>query len=120
MHALRRSVHLTRLILAWFVLAVGIAAAAPVVAPQAMELVCSAGGEMRLVAIGDDEGGGAAPAHHSLDCPLCLATAVPLPQASAGCVPVQPLAHALQPIAAAHIAALVGAPLPPRGPPALS
>ena len=32
----------------------------------------------------------------------------------------QPLAHALKPLVAAHIAALVGAPLPPRGPPSLA
>ena len=117
MHALRHSVLLTRLVLAWFVLAVGVALAAPVVAPKAMELVCSAGGEMRLVAIGEDGAGDGASPHHSLDCPMCLAATAPPPQASVRSEPVQPLAHALQPIFAAHIAALVGAPLPPRGPP---
>ena len=34
--------------------------------------------------------------------------------------PVQPLSHVLRPIAAAHIAWLTAAPLPARGPPAIS
>jgi len=41
----------------------------------------------------------------------------PVPRSVTAPMP-QPLAHALLPAVAAHIAALVGAPLPPRGPPA--
>ncbi len=118
MHALRRSVQLTRLVLAWFVLAVGVAAASPIVSPRAMELVCAAGGEMRLVVVGDDATASAV--HQTLDCPMCLAATLPPTVQQRRPAPVLPLAHALQPMAAAHIAALVGAPLPPRGPPALS
>jgi hypothetical protein len=42
----------------------------------------------------------------------------PAPQRTPSAAP-QPLARALQSLVAAHIAALVGAPLPPRGPPSL-
>ena len=59
-----------------------------------------------------------APGQHTLDCSMCLAPALPLPPASLAGAQPHPLAAALHPFAAAHIAALVGAPLPPRGPPA--
>src|SRR2546427_21575 len=49
---------------------------------------------------------------------MCLAPALPLPPVSLAVAQPHPLAAALHPFAAAHIAALVGAPLPPRGPPA--
>jgi len=50
---------------------------------------------------------------------MCLAATLPPAPYRAPCAAPQPLAHALQPSVAAHIAALVGAPLPPRGPPSL-
>lgn len=119
MHALRRSVLLTRLVLAWFVLALGVAVAAPVVAPRAMELVCSASGDMRLVVVGEDGTGDPVTPHGSLDCPLCLPAALPPAPAALHFAHASPLAHALRPLPAARIAAQVGAPLPPRGPPAI-
>lgn len=123
MQALRTSSMLARLILAWFMLTVGAAIASPIVHPQAMELVCSTGGGgAKLVAVGSSaEDPAAAPSgHHALDCPLCLHFSAPPPQAQP--VPMvhpQPLAHALRPAVAATLAALSGAPLPPRGPPAV-
>ena len=65
-----------------------------------------------------DEGQAQAPGQHTLDCSMCLAPALPLPPVSLAVAQPHPLAAALHPFAAAHIAALVGAPLPPRGPPA--
>ena len=41
MHALRNSVSLARLVMAWFALTLGLAIASPLVHPQAMELVCT-------------------------------------------------------------------------------
>lgn len=117
MHLLRRSTLLARLVLAWFVLAVGVAGASPIVQPRAMELVCTASGGVKLVALGSDGEQQVAAEHRSLDCPMCLAATLPPAPHRAPGAPVQPLAHAVQPLAAAHIAALVGAPLPPRGPP---
>lgn len=117
MHALRTSSQLARLVLAWFMLAWGVAVAAPVLHPQAMELVCSDAGRMKLVAIG--EGGDAAPAgHHTLDCAACLAV-LPPPSARQLHMPRSvPLDAAPARIAAAPRSASAGAALPPRGPPA--
>lgn len=115
LHALRSSTALARLVMAWFVLALGVAVASPIVAPQSMQVVCSAGGAMKLVVAGED--GQATASAHTLDCALCLVTGAPGPRAVVQPDLPQPLAYALRPMAAAHIAALVGAPLPPRGPP---
>ncbi|HVR54712.1 MAG TPA: DUF2946 family protein [Pseudorhodoferax sp.] len=120
MHALRRSTTLVRLVLAWFVLALGVAIAAPAVQPQAMELICSASGGAKLIVVGEEGGQDSAAGHHAIECPMCLAVVLPPAPHGARAAPQQPLAHALRPLGAAHIAALVGAPLPPRGPPVLS
>jgi len=119
MHALRTSSLLARLVLAWFVLTLGVAVASPVVHPMAMEIVCTAGGSMKVVVTSDD-GPSAEMGQHTLDCSLCLAATLPLPASRVSLEMPQPLAHALKPLVAAHIAALVGAPLPPRGPPSLA
>lgn len=117
MHTLRTSSLLGRLILAWLMLTIGAAIASPIVHPQELQLVCTTGSTMKLVVVGDD-GADAAPAgHHALDCPLCLHFTAPAPQAQTAVEPKQLLAHALLPAVKATIAALVGAPLPPRGPP---
>lgn len=109
---------LARLVLAWFVVSIGVAVASPMVNPQPMELICSGSGAIKLL-VKTDDGATEVPSH-TLDCPLCAQVSAP-PPASQGQVPVvHPLAHALRPIPAAHIAARTAAPLPPRGPPALS
>jgi len=118
MHALRNSVSLARLVMAWFALTLGLAIASPLVHPQAMELVCTAGGRVKLVVVNGEEGQ-AVSAQHSLDCPLCLAVTPPPAHVSPSWAQLQPLGRALQPIVSARIASLVGAPLPPRGPPLL-
>lgn len=117
MHALRNSVSLARLVMAWFALTLGLAIASPLVHPQAMELVCTAGGSVKLVVVNGEEGQ-AVSAQHSLDCPLCLAVTPPAHVSPSWAQP-QPLGRALQPIVSARIASLIGAPLPPRGPPLL-
>ena len=118
MHALRTSSFLARLVLAWFALTVLAAGASPLVHPQAMELVCSVDGGIKLVVSED----GKAPPHHGahgMDCALCLPVYMP-PVAAPATVPAPtPLSHALQPIRAAHVAGWAGAPLPPRGPPSI-
>lgn len=119
MHILRSSSCLIRLVLAWFALTLGVAIASPVIHPQAMEVVCSVGSGMSLVVI-DDDGKAVQAGQHTLDCPMCLAATLPPPQAHIRLEMPQPLAYALRPMVAAHIAALTGAPLPPRGPPSFS
>jgi len=118
MHPIRQLRWLARLVLAWFVLSIGVAVASPLVHPQAMELICSGSGAIKVVVKTDD--GAQELAGHSLDCPLCLLVGAPPPASQARLPVAHPLAHALRPIPAAHIAARTAAPLPPRGPPAFS
>lgn len=118
MHRLRSSSILARLVLAWFVLTLGVAVASPIVHPQAMEIVCSTANTVKLVVVGEDDAA-TGMEHHTLDCSLCLNVATNVPREPQTAVHQQPLAHALKPVVAARMAALVGAPLPPRGPPAL-
>jgi len=115
MQTLRRAQTLARFVLVWFALSIGVALASPIVRPQAMELVCSTAGAVKLVKTGDDGNG---PSSHLLDCPLCLTGSAPPPALQT--LPIQPLpllAQALRPVAAAHIASRAAAPLPARGPP---
>ena len=119
MQALRSSFWLTRLILAWFAVTLGVAVASPLVHPQGFELVCTASGDVKLVALGDSAAPGMG--HHQLDCPMCLPAGAPPPALPKMAVPhQQPLAHALLPLVAAHIASVTRAPLPARGPPSLT
>ncbi len=110
---------LGRLVLLWFVLSLGVAVASPLVHPQAMELVCSSAGAVKVI-VQTDDGAQELGASH-MDCPLCVLTGAPPPAPLAIEAPsVQPLAHAVQSIPAARLAAATAAPLPPRGPPAFS
>lgn len=113
---LRNARLVARLVLVWFALALGAAIASPLVQPKAMELVCSGAGAMKLLVKIDD--GGAAVSAHALDCPLCASLGAPPPVSRNDTPSAQPLAHVLRTIPAVRIAALTGAPLPARGPPA--
>ena len=118
MQRLRHSTWIARLVLVWFALFVGVAVAAPLVSPDAMQMVCSGSGGMKIVV--PDQGDDALGIATGLDCPLC-ATVLPPPVSSATRLPfVSPLAHALQPVAAAHIASVSAPPLPSRGPPSIA
>ena len=117
MQRLRTSTLLARLVLAWLMLTLGVAVASPLVHPQAMGLVCTTAGATKLVVVGDDGDQAAPQNHHALDCPLCLQFSAPPSINVTAITHPQPLAHALRPVVAATLAALVGAPLPPRGPP---
>lgn len=115
MFCLRHLTACARFVLAWFVLAVGIATAAPAVKPQVLQMVC-AGGVMKLQAQGDDGPAGALP---SLDCPLCAPFHAPPVQASPWMAPAGQTAagvvRAPTPVAGQACAA----PLPARGPPGI-
>jgi hypothetical protein len=116
LQALRRAHQLTRFVLVWFALALGVAMASPLVSPRSIDMVCASGGVMKLVASAD---GDEAPSSTAMDCPLCMSVAFPPAPLAQQAVKPSPLAHALQPIAAAHIASATAPPLPSRGPPAL-
>jgi hypothetical protein len=114
MQRLRHTPQLARLVLAWFMLSLGVALASPLLGSPDMMLVCSGTGAMKLLApaSGDAETESTTP---TMACPLC-AGAAPAP----ACVyspPTHALSYALQGIAAARLAARTAAPLPARGPP---
>lgn len=115
LHSLRLAPRLGRLVLAWMCLSLGVALASPIVQPQSVELICSGTGMVKLIVQTDD--GAQELGDTPMDCPMCQSFAGP-PPAESGWRPFSsPLAHALQPVAAAHIAWVAGAPLPSRGPP---
>jgi hypothetical protein len=116
MHALRTSSTLIRLVLAWFALTLGVAMASAIIAPKTMEMICSDGGTMKVIVV-DKNGDIVEAGQHTLDCAMCLPASLPAAAVASQVAQPQPLAHALTPIEEARIAALVGAPLPPRGPP---
>jgi hypothetical protein len=116
MQNLRRSLSVVRLVLAWFVLTMGMAVAAPIVQPQSTVLICSEGGSKMIVV--DDDGNQVVDAGHSgLDCPLCLPVVLPPAFKSLRLPVAPPMTCAQHSFVSAHIAALMGAPLPARGPP---
>jgi hypothetical protein len=70
MQAFRQLRHLTRFVLVWFALSLGVTMASSLVAPKATELVCTSGGMVKLVAV--DGTDSAAPSHAQMDCALCM------------------------------------------------
>lgn len=114
MQRLRNASFLARLVLAWFTLAIGVAAAAPVLKPQSLELLCS-GGAMKLLV---KDAGGNSVSSHALDCPLCAVGDLPVPVASAQPLLPQPQQAQLPQAEVPRAARLAAAPPPARGPPA--
>ncbi len=117
MDYLRQFKTLSRFVLVWFVMSVGVAMASPLVAPKAMELVCTTGGAMKMVS--SDDADDTVASVHNMDCALCMPVAFAPTPVTLQFIKPSPLSHALKPIAAAHIAAATAPPLPSRGPPAL-
>lgn len=109
-------------VLAWFVLALGVATAAPLLQPTATQIVCSADGQLRVLVPTADGWGEPTPAH-ALHCPLCLlgtgAAPVHAPPGM-GLVAVHATASLVRPDTAVAARNPSGAPLPARGPPAFS
>ena len=116
MQQLRHAIQLARLVLVWFALSVGVAIASPVLNPKGVDMVCTGTGVMKLVVQGDDDSTASA---KSMDCPLCMSITAPPPEFNTSLTQPSPLAHAVQPLVAAHIAAITAPPLPSRGPPSV-
>ncbi len=115
MERLRSSKLIASLVLAWFTLFLGSAIASAAIKPGNMQMLCTAGGAMKW--IDTDTGEGEVKASAPMDCPVCASVAAPSPQNYVLRLQPSSLAYALQPLAAAHIAALTAPPLPSRGPP---
>src|SRR6218665_218121 len=85
MQTLRHVRWLVRLVLAGFVMSIGVAVASPMLHPQALELICSGAGVIELRSHTD---GGAVPqSGHHPDCPLSLHVDGPTPRQGAGAPP---------------------------------
>ena len=117
MHSLRQAKSFARFMLVWFVMSLGVASASSLVSPKAMEIVCTAGGVMKLVP--SDNNNADSHEHTMPDCAMCLLVALPFQPPRLVFDKPSALSHALHPIAAAHIASATAPPLPSRGPPAL-
>ncbi len=117
MQTLRNSKFITKLVLVWFALFIGSAVASTVIKPENLQMVCATGGMMKMVDTSSDDGEVKGSA--SMDCPLCASVTAPPSPSTVHFEQTSPLAHALQPVAAAHIASVTAPPLPSRGPPAL-
>lgn len=115
---LRPGVGLVRLVMLWFMLSLGVATASPLVHPQSMELICSAGGVVKIL-VQTDEGVQELGASH-WDCALCLVGGPPPVPSTAKLSMPLPLGHVLQSIPAARLAAATAAPPPARAPPLFS
>lgn len=115
----RRTLSALRLwVLAWFMASVGVAIASPLIHPQSIQVICSGVGAIKLLVQTDD--GQVELGTMGMDCPLCATVGAPPPTPALPSLPPHPLAHALQPVEAARMAAITAAPLPARGPPARS
>lgn len=117
LQALRQSKLVARCVLAWFVMSMAVAVAAPVVQPQASTLVCSASGTVKLVDSGSDEG--VAAGSHTLDCVLCLALhAAPPVAVDFSTLPIATAGHGVRQVLA-PVVLRSDATLAARAPPAL-
>lgn len=114
----RRTSLAARLLLACWLLSIGVAIASPLVKPQALELICSGAGVVKLLLKTDD--GKPQAANHALDCPLCAASSAPPPLARGAVAPMPALAYELRSRFSTHLASRTSAPPPARGPPAFS
>ena len=114
MQQLRNAIQITRLVLVWFALSVGVAIASPMVNPKGMDVVCTGTGMMKLVVQGDDDSVASA---KTMDCPLCSSITAPPPEFNTTLTQPSPLSFALLSIEAARIASATAPPLPSRGPP---
>ncbi|MET3137772.1 hypothetical protein AAKU61_002134 [Undibacterium sp. GrIS 1.2] len=127
----RLSRQLVALVLFLYVTALGVAIAAPVFNPQAMNVICTSTGIKIISQTSGDFSGTDLSADgkssktgqsmsHLLDCSFCLATGITnaFPQQDI-VEPPHTLSYALRAIPAARLASMVSAPLPARGPPAL-
>lgn len=108
----------TRSVLVWFVLALGTAAAAPLVQPQNLQLVCSSTGMSMFVSV--DQDGNAQVGAGLAQCPLCIVAGAPPPWQPPPRVAPLPPVPPLDITVLERTASRTAPPLPARGPPANS
>lgn len=114
-----RSIWLTRLVLTWFVMFVGVSIAAPVIHPTSQQLVCSASGASKLVDLDSKDSTGSQ--HASiLHCALCLPVSATFPAPSVPDLSSSHLGHVLRAPVPAFLACAEALTPLSRGPPSLS
>lgn len=104
-------------VLAWFVLALGVAVASPVVQPRAMEIVCSGTGTGATKILLHTSSGTLELGEHGSECPLCLVSGAPPAYLSSFSPVLMPLTHASALLFSSPVVAATAAPPPARGPP---
>jgi hypothetical protein len=109
---------LSRIVLVWYVLFVGVSVLAATLQPKTMEVVCTSMGIVKVVAQGEGEG---PMVSSGMDCPLCAhATPALLPPTMAALSHVPDArAYIVQRLPEALLLARTAPPLPSRGPPVL-
>lgn len=107
---------LSRLVLVWYVLFVGVSVLAATLQPKTLDVVCSAMGVMKVVVQGEGENTALS---SSMDCPLCAhaTPALPPPTAAALAHVHDARAYIVQALPEALLLARTAPPLPSRGPP---
>ena len=107
---------LARLVLAWYVLFVGVSVLASTLQPKTMDVVCSSMGIMKLVVQGEE---GETQVRSSMDCPLCAHATPALPPPTLADLAHVPdaRAHIVRRLPEAVLIARTAPPLPSRGPP---
>lgn len=115
MNSPRTPLYLRWWVLAWFLMATGVAVASPIVQPQSMEVVCSSSGIARILVQTDE--GPVELGTQGIDCPLCL-LAGPVPASDPLLVhtTVTWLRLVVRPVPAPDLASMA-VPPPARGPP---
>ena len=102
-------------VLAWFVLALGVAVASPVVQPHSLEIVCSGTGATKILL--HTSSATLELGVHGSECPLCLVPGAPPAPPSLVPPVLTPLAHARALFFSSPVVAATAAPPPARGPP---
>jgi hypothetical protein len=96
------------------------AIAAPVVFGKDMKLMCTSTG-FKFINIKDPSSSTSQTSHHGANCPLCLNPGLEPTWPVLAIAPfVHSLSYQVRSIPAARLASIVSAPLPARGPPAIS
>ena len=102
-------------VVAWFVLALGVAVASPVVQPRTMEIVCVGTGATKILLHTD--AGVLELGAHGTECPLCLLSGPPAALAPPLNFLFAPLAHASVLRFVSPVVVATAVPPPARGPP---
>ena len=118
LQSLRNAPHITRFMLVWFALFIGVAVASPWLHPQRVQVVCTTEGRVKLVQSGAD-GVAVVDDAQGMQCPQCLPVIAPPLTAVQAQAHVR-LSHALTPLERARLVSLTGLPWQARAPPSLS